>query len=139
MKLRLVLLVILLGVVSVCAAQTTNLYIGGTNPTQALPGDDKPVLMMWLTNEKCYECNASYAVWCSPGHEGCGVPYKGVLHYGWYKTALEAIKDAEDNNFESVSIFDTKPVPIERTEEEKHEPQPDNVKKIRHYKLAANK
>ena len=116
-------------------AQTVNIYHTSMMPGSDwdMPDDNKPVLMVWHTNDKCYECATRYLMNCGDSNPDCNVPGKGVLHYGWFKSKKDALAMADKQQIDLVGLYDTAKSAVEKTETDKHDPQPDRVTKIVHY------
>lgn len=100
-----------------------------------LPDKDLAVLLIWQTTEKCYECHERTAMMCSgQGSDDCNVPSKTVTYYGFFKSAEEALHVAEVQQLDVKALLGTSVLPFDKTEEAKHEKQPDKVTPVLHYK-----
>ena len=103
----------------------------GVDITKAAPKFDGPILLIYWGTEQCYDClvmnNAAStsAVWVQPTRK--------ALAYAWFKTADEAIKQADEYQLDVISISKQEPIKFKRTETEERIPQPDSVTKRLHY------
>jgi hypothetical protein len=113
-------------------ATSGSVIVNSTYPWSSQYDAKHTILMVWTTWEKCYECNFSYAMVCSPGVD-CNTPSKSVEHYGWFETAADAIKAANERQFEVVSLSKAIPLKFDKATVHEQIPQPPQDKEVKVY------